>query len=102
MILNIVIFKNKKIDAFTQPQFTDIEPEKTAIQLSRSLQLNEKKEIDDQYKNLNMYFIGQFNDETGEISLNEERRMLLDCSKVIKARNKKDGKEDVESVPINR
>ena len=40
MILNVVCFKNVDIDAFTQPQFIDIEPAKAAVQLSRALQLD--------------------------------------------------------------
>ena len=101
MKLNIIIFKNKKIDAFTQPQFIDIEPEKAALELSRSLTLNEKKEIDDNYKNLDMYVIGIFDDETGIIS-QEEPRKLLDCGVVIAARNRKDGTDGHESISAVR
>lgn len=43
MILHIMSFFNKKISCYTQPHYIDIEPEKAALQLSRSLTLNEKK-----------------------------------------------------------
>ena len=52
MKLYWVMFRNRKIGAFTTPQFIDIEPEKAAVQLSRSLQINEKPDIDKTYQDL--------------------------------------------------
>lgn len=90
MILNILIFKNKKIDTFTQPQFTDVEPEKAAIQLSRSLLINEDEAIDKRYQDLDMYFLGTFDDNSGDIVLDgESPRLLLDCTLVLKSKKKK-------------
>ena len=37
MILNIIVFKNVKIGAFTTPNFIDLEPEKAAVQLQRAI-----------------------------------------------------------------
>lgn len=101
MNLNIIIFKNKKVDCFTQPQFTDIEPEKAAIQLARSLKINEDIKIDGQYQNLVMYVVGVFDDLTGVITTIKPKK-LLDCGKVIASRNAEEGKDNVESVPIDR
>lgn len=89
MKLNILIFKNKKIDTFTQPQFTDIEPEKAAIQLSRSLLINEDEAIDKRYEHLNMFVLGIFDDNTGKIVLLEAPKLLLDCTQVIASKKKK-------------
>lgn len=90
MILNIIMFKNKRINAFTNPNFTDIEPKKAAIQLARSLQLNEDPKIKETYQNLDMYVCGQFDDETGVITQTEPLK-LLDCTEVLKdVRQEKD------------
>lgn len=68
MKLNIIIFKNVKINAFTTPNFTDLEPEVAAKQLERSLILNQDKdEMIKPYANLDMCCIGSFDDETGVI-----------------------------------
>lgn len=92
LVLNIIIFKNKKIDAFTTPQFIDIEPEKAALQLSRSIIMAKDDKQVEQYKNLAMYAIGTFNDSTGEIH-QEEIKLLLDCNQVLKQREINNGKE---------
>lgn len=90
MLLNVIMFKNKKVNAFTTPQFIDIEPEKAAIQLSRSLQLNDKPEIDATYKNLAMFFMGTFDDSTGKFDLERRPKFLLDCEDVLWNRKKDD------------
>lgn len=92
MILNIIMFKNKKIDCFTTPQFDDHEPEKSAIQLARSIKLNPDDPKAIPFKNLAMYFFGTFDDSTGEIVLLDSPKLLLDCSKLFKK------KEDVENA----
>lgn len=102
MILNVMAFYNKKINCYTQPHFIDMEPEKAALQLSRTLTLTEDWKMIDQYKNLTLYYLGQFDDETGEF-IQEEKRALLDCSLVVKNKAKKEGKKDVKpSIPTNR
>lgn len=91
MILNILMHYNKKIECFTQPIFTDIEPEKVAIQESRSIQVCHEIEKIKPYENLKLYYIGVFDDSTGEFTLFDEngdelKRELLDCTKIVKAR----------------
>lgn len=82
MELNILIFKNIKIDAFTTPQFIDIEPEKAAVQLGRSIRLEPKKA--EPYKNLELYHLGTFDDETGIITQLLEPVKILDCAAIYK------------------
>lgn len=84
MKLNILIFKNKRLDCFTQPNFDDHEPEVAAIQLSRSLIANKDKEdVIKPYRFLDMYVLGIFDDQSGQFELLKEPRLLLDCSKVL-------------------
>lgn len=86
MKLYWVMFRNRKIGAFTTPQFIDIEPEKAAVQLSRSLQINEKPDIDKTYQDLVMFYLGSFDDESGELVCLDEPRQLLVCGDIITAR----------------
>lgn len=74
MKLNVIIFKNLKINAFTTPNFTDVDPEIAATQLQRAITMNfENKQYIDPYKNLDMYTIGVFDDETGKLEQIEPR-----------------------------
>lgn len=108
MKLNILIHKNMKINCFTQPIFIDIEPEKVAIQESRSLLTCDKGETILPYKNLKLYYVGLFDDETGEIVTVDENgdsllRELLDCRKIVKQRLKELGwtEKDHEGVKVD-
>ena len=76
MILDVVIFKNEKIGAFTQPQFIDVEPHNAAVQLVRSMKLNPEKAT--HYQNLTMWYMGKFDDETGLFTLEDEYTLLAD------------------------
>lgn len=86
-----MIHFNTKIKCFTQPFFTDIEPEKVAIQESRSLQICEDGKQILPYKFLKLYYLGKFDDATGEITLVDEenqflKRELLDCRSIVTKR----------------
>ena len=96
MILNIMMHKNMKINCFTQPMFIDVEPEKVAIQESRSLAICNEGEKILPYKNLKLFFVGVFDDETGIITTVDENgdsllREVLDCRKLVKNRLKELG-----------
>ena len=68
MILNILMFKNRKINAFTTPNFTDLDPEKAAKGLERSLVANgDDEKLLKSYENLDLFFVGTFDDEKGII-----------------------------------
>lgn len=104
MILNMMIHKNKELKCFTQPIFTDVEPEKFAIQESRSLQIGSLKDVYP-YRHLDLYFLGVFDDETCsivDVDENGEKllRKLLNCGAIVKPRLEKAKKEkdDVSSI----
>lgn len=107
MILNIFMHFNKKIECFTQPYFTDVDPEKFLVNEIRSLKIGEISRIIP-YKNLDLYYIGAFNDETGEFILVDEngellKRKLADVGKIVVDRlvaEKGVSEDDVESVPF--
>ena len=82
MILNVLVFKNEKIGAFTAPHFIDIEPQKAAVQLARSMKLDLEKATP--YQNLTMWSLGTFDDEKGVFTLEDEPVLLLDCRAIWK------------------
>lgn len=101
MILNMMIHKNKKIECFTQPIFTDVEPEKFSLQEARSLKIAKLEDIQ-AYKNLSLYFLGTFDDQSGDIVMEDGGpRLIMDCSAIVKTRMKEEGVDNVESIPTN-
>lgn len=82
MILNVICFKNMVVDAFTAPQYIDIEPVKAAVQLARSMKVAPDKAT--QFQNLTMWNFGEFDDESGKFNLLDEPVLLLDCRTIWK------------------
>lgn len=86
MILNIVMYRNIVINAFTTPTFTDIEPKKAAQQIERSIQLaadNGEVQKILPYRNLEMCELGTFDDQTGKFEIHEPVT-ILDCTSVVR------------------
>ena len=81
MILNVMIFKNHVLDCFTTPNFIDGDAAKAGVQLARSIKLgldsNDVKVLN--YRTLELFHFGTFDDETGKISFFEEPISVLDC-----------------------
>lgn len=89
MLLNIIAFKNTAIKAFTNPQYLDLDADKAAVQLARSLTIG-NKEVKTKYRELDMYFLGTFDDESGiltpivpELILHCADYCVIDFSKEI-------------------
>lgn len=97
MKLNVLIFKNVAIGAFTQPIFDDHEPDVAAEQLKRLLITEKDVSKVNSYKNLELYLLGTFNDLTGELKVFNQPEMILDCVSIVKERP-----DYVESEAINR
>lgn len=97
MKLNILFFYNKKIECFTQPVFDDHEVEVSAQQLSRSLVIEKDVTKVTPYKNLKLFHLGVFDDQTGEIKLLGKPELILDCSEIVEKRP-----DYVESSEIHR
>lgn len=85
MMLYIVSYYNKKINAFTTPQYIDIEPGKAAIQLKRSILNIKEAEVQkiSVYKDLDFYYLGQFDDETGSFILETAAQKLLELDPIV-------------------
>lgn len=81
MILHILSFRNKGLKAWSNPHYSDIDPEKCAVQLSRGL-ASCRPEQRASYKRLALYCLGTFDDESGKFDLLSEPEFLLDCDEV--------------------
>ena len=90
MILNILMFKNRKINAFTTPNFTDLEPEKAAKGLERSLIANaDDVKLLKSYENLDLFFVGTFDDEIGVITPVRPEFLLSPAEIILQIRTEK-------------
>lgn len=102
MILNLIVFKNVAIQAYTTPNFIDQEPEIAAKQLERSIVLNFGKRETEVYQNLDMYFIGTFDDESGKFDIVEPKFLFSPRELMIQIATKRAqalGEEKKEEVP---
>lgn len=97
MILNVLCFFNTKIECFTQPVFDDHDPKIAATQLGRSLKVEKDLTKVTPYKNLKLFYLGQFDDATGKLVVEDEPVLLLDCSEIVKERD-----DYVESEEVQR
>lgn len=101
MILHVLMFKDLRIGAFCTPQFVDMDPEIAATQLERSLIINiEDTQKIKPYNDLDMYWIADFDDQSGRIT-QMDPVFLLSCRDVIQSHIKaivpdKEVKEEVK------
>lgn len=97
MLLNIIVFKNVKINAFTNPNYTDVEPEKAAKGLERAIIANFESDakLVKSYENLDMYYIGTFDDETGVIVYHEPKFLFSPRETILKLVSEQVAKQKV-------
>lgn len=91
MKLEILIFKNVELGCFTTPQFDDHDAEVVAVQLARSIKANLKGNTAEKVahlKGLELYHLGDFNDETGKCNLLSQPKLLLNCTEVFNSYGK--------------
>lgn len=87
MKLEIICYKNVKINAFTNPIYVDITPQNYAIQVARALKTSEDVKLLGSYTNLEMYYLGTFDDESG-VLVPSEPDMLCNIKEVARCRLK--------------
>lgn len=81
MILNIFAYYNEDLEAFGNFQLDDHSVEQVRAGLSRDLRAQFKQGKADNLKNLKVYCLGTFNDETGEFK--NSKVEVLDLGAVI-------------------
>lgn len=96
MKLIVIAFKNKAIGASTTPVYTDVDAEKSAVQLARSLTVCDEEKAKP-YHGLVMYQIGTYDDVAMKLESIEPIE-LLDCDTILdKRKEKEDGGENKEA-----
>lgn len=75
MILNIIAFKNVNLVCFCNPAYDDHKPEDVAVQLHRACKEDDKARA--YWCKFEMWHLGSFNDETGEICLLENGPVMI-------------------------
>lgn len=81
MILNVYAYYNKLLQAFGNFQLDDHKPEQVLVGLQRDLRANFLQGKVENLKYLDLYLLGQFNDETGEFT--NGKQLLLDFGSAI-------------------
>lgn len=103
MKLHVMCYKNILTECFTQPKVIDTDPEQAAVAIARDLTMayykpdTRKTALD--YENLVLYYIGDFDDQTG-IIVPVTPQVILNCFDVIQGLKVK-FKEHVEKETAN-
>lgn len=82
MILDVLVYRNKKMKCFTNPIYTQDKLENLELNIIRSL-IAGGPSAKEKLKNLAMYHLGTFDDETGKYDLLAEPELLFDVDDII-------------------
>ena len=81
MIMNIYCYYNKLLEAFGNYQLDDHEPAKVVAGLTRDLRAQWLQKDVSNLKPIDLYVLGQFNDETGEFT--NDKHLLMSLGDLI-------------------
>lgn len=84
MRLYIYSIRDKKLQSFEPPVFKDDEPERCKEKTARGLRLIEEKDKP-RCKDMALYFLGEFDDESGKFELLDHEEKLLDYEDYIQS-----------------
>ena len=87
MMLKIYCYRNKVVKAYGNPFYDTKEPKDMGISVARGLMLNAKDSPT--LKPCDLYYIGEFDDETGKYNLCEPT-LVLNCSDYFTSEELKD------------
>ena len=80
----VYVLRDKKLQSYLDPFFKDDDPEKTTIKTSRGLKLIPEDEKP-RAKDMALYYLGKFDDESGKFDLLEHEEKLLDYEDYIQS-----------------
>lgn len=81
--MNVFCYKNKLGDFWYQPQFMPDAPESMKKTISRMVIMDPVKFKSNHLDEVDLYFLGTFDDETGKFSLLDSPKFLVDCRSVF-------------------
>ena len=84
MKLYIYTIRDKKLQSFEPPVFKDDDPERCAEKSARGLRLIEDA-AKSRARDMSLYYLGQFDDQTGKFELLEHEEKLLDYEDYIQS-----------------
>lgn len=96
MILNVYAPYNKLLEAFGNYQLDDHEPEKVAAGLAKDLRYQFLTKDVSHLKQVDMYILGQWNDETGEFV--NDKHLVFSFGDVIAQLEAMKAKEEMEKA----
>lgn len=83
----IYAWKDKKVNAFMKPFYDQSEPGNVHDSVVRTVKTGDLEKLQGFNQPIALYFLGCFDDETGEIALNNERRLIIDSDEFIPVLN---------------
>lgn len=81
MILSVLAFRNKKMQCFTNPFYSQEKLENMETNFGRAMV--QDRSLVAKYKNLALYNFGTFDDKTGLYELKKEPELMFDCDDII-------------------
>lgn len=94
MIVNVYTFRDIQVPVFQKPFYDTNEPDKVQKMTARRIAISTPEEVvKNHLADLELYYLGQFDDESGEIR--SDVKFLLRCGDYIRKE-----KNDGESVQI--
>ena len=93
MILSIYCYRDKKLGAYEVPFVNNLEKDRAAVAVSRAIAgLDSVKR--NKMKDLDLYYLGEFDDKTGNIKLCEKEHIIsLDSIVIREDEVEENGKE---------
>lgn len=96
MIVNIYTFRDIQVPVFQKPFYDTNEPDKVQKMTARRVSIASPEEVvNNHLADLELYFLGSYDDETGEIV--SKVRFLLRCQDYIKSRKESNDEQSVQS-----
>lgn len=81
--MNVYCYKNKIGDFWYQPQFMADAPESMKKTISRMVLIDAEKFKANHLDEVDLYFLGTFDDDAGKFKLLESPKFLVDCRSVF-------------------
>lgn len=79
-MMYIYCLKNNKLGYYNPPTFSNMDPESTKVTLERTCKQDPKKYQEYHYDECALYFLGNFDEVTGQMSVLPDYKFLCDLA----------------------